>query len=271
MMTLCYSLRDAERWAAFSGDDNPIHFDVAEAKRFGLDGLCVHGMRAMLDVKSAFGASLEKDALASGGLVFSCRLREPVACGIPYQLSVRETRRHEQMQLSGSLLNVQTQRTGISSKLVSSKALELSPVVQSYTLGEDALTALYDRFLAVKSPAAPLWSFLDAALFRELVNAPETLATVHSLIPQPEVASLRDVFRRVQVVQTHHEVHFSPQLLSQWEESQRITSLYYSIQPTLVMGDKHAGLILVAGIQAWRLNEPLISVTVTLKTGPLAA
>lgn len=37
------------------------------------------------------------------------------------------------------------------------------------------------------------------------------------------------------------------------------------------MGEKHSGLILVAGIQAWRLNEPLISVTVTLKTGPLAA
>jgi acyl dehydratase len=34
-MTLCYSLRDAERWAAFSGDDNPIHFDATEAKRFG--------------------------------------------------------------------------------------------------------------------------------------------------------------------------------------------------------------------------------------------
>ncbi|MEB8293584.1 MaoC/PaaZ C-terminal domain-containing protein [Klebsiella michiganensis] len=271
MMTLCYSLRDAERWAAFSGDDNPLHFDATEAKRFGLEGLCVHGMRAMLDVKSALSACLESDALTSGDLLFSCRLREPVACEKPYQILVCETRRHEQVQLSGSLLNVQTQRTGISSKLASSKALALSPVVQSYTLGEEALTALYERFLAVQSPAAPLWSFLDAALFRELVNAPETLATVHRIFPQPEVASLRDVFRLAQVVQTHHEVHFSPQLLSQRGESQRIESLYYSIKPTLVMGEKHSGLILVAGIQAWRLNEPLISVTVTLKTGPLAA
>lgn len=66
--------------------------------------------------------------------------------------------------------------------------------MQPYTLGEEALTALYDQFLAVESPAAPLWSFLDAVLFRELVNAPETLETVHSIFHGHEVASLRDVF-----------------------------------------------------------------------------
>ncbi|MEY8941968.1 MaoC/PaaZ C-terminal domain-containing protein [Klebsiella michiganensis] len=100
-MTLCYSLRDAERWAAFSGDDNPIHFDATEAKRFGLDGLCVHGMRAMLDVKSALSAALEREALPSGDLMFSCRLREPVACEMPYQLSIRETLRQEQVLIGG--------------------------------------------------------------------------------------------------------------------------------------------------------------------------
>lgn len=268
-MFLNYSLRDAERWAEFSGDYNPIHFDVAKAKQLGMDGLCVHGMRAMLDVKSALSATLEKRASASCGLVFSCRLREPVACGTPYQLSVGETCRNEQVQVSGKLLNAHTQQIGMSSKLTSNCALVLSPITQVKTLDGETLATLYAPFLAVQSQAAPLWNFLDALLFRQMVNDPATLETVHSIIPQSEAASLSDVFSQVQVVQTHHETYFSPRLLSPWQERQRLESLDYSIQPTLVMGEKNTGLVLLANIQAWSAGEPLMSVTVTLKASPL--
>jgi hypothetical protein len=102
-----------------------------------------------------------------------------------------------------------------------------------------------------------------------MVNDPATLETVHRIIPQLEAASLSDVFSQVQVVQTHHETHFSPCLLSPWQERQRLESLDYCIQPTLVMGEKNSGLVLLANIQAWSAGEPLMSVTVTLKASPL--
>ena len=83
--SLSYSLNDAERWAAFSGDYNPIHFDASEARRLGLNGLCVHGMRAMLDMKSALSPRCEKQSTLPDGLMFTSRLREPVLCDTAYQ------------------------------------------------------------------------------------------------------------------------------------------------------------------------------------------
>lgn len=267
--TLRYSLSDAERWAAFSGDYNPIHFDAAEARRLGLTGLCVHGMRAMLDMKLVLTTSQEKHGLTADGLMFTSRLREPVLCDTPYQLPVRETLRDDGVQLSASLRHAQTQQASISSKLTSTKALVLSPHTPGNTLAAQELATLHTQFLAVGSPVVPAWSFLDAVLFRQMVNAPQTLETVHSLLPSLQATRLSDVFTLVQVVQTHHETHFSPRLLTQTGQGQRFGAIDYAIRPTLVMGEKQRGLVLLAGIQAWQAGEPLMSVAVTLKTGPL--
>lgn len=53
-----YSLNDAERWAEFSGDYNPIHFDLQQAQHLGQVQLTVHGMRAMLDIKYQLSTAL---------------------------------------------------------------------------------------------------------------------------------------------------------------------------------------------------------------------
>lgn len=269
-MSLYYTLQDAERWAAFSGDYNPIHFDAAEAKHLGMDDICVHGMRAMLEVKSGLSQALEKETLSSGGLLFNCRLREPVLCEKPYHLALSETQSDGLLQVSGKLRNAHTQALSMRSKLSESDPLVLAPVTQASTLREETLSTLYRQFRTVERQTAPLWSFYDAVLFRQLVNAPETLEAVQRIIPGLEAIKLSDVFRLVRVVQTHHETRFSPLLLEPADESTAAEPLHYSILPTLVMGEKETGLVLVAGIQAWRANQPLISVSATLKTGPLA-
>jgi len=38
---LHYTLADAQQWAAFSGDENPIHFDLAAARQMGAGQLSV--------------------------------------------------------------------------------------------------------------------------------------------------------------------------------------------------------------------------------------
>ena len=52
----CYVIRfskfDAEQWAVFSGDYNPIHFDLNEARKLGMGKLIIHGMLAAMPVKS---------------------------------------------------------------------------------------------------------------------------------------------------------------------------------------------------------------------------
>ncbi|MBO1916418.1 MaoC family dehydratase [Providencia rettgeri] len=65
MRTLRYTLEDAKQWASFSGDDNPIHFDLEWVKAKGGDQLSVHGMRALLDVKQFASESLNHPLLVS--------------------------------------------------------------------------------------------------------------------------------------------------------------------------------------------------------------
>lgn len=51
-MDLQFVREDLDKWAHFSGDYNPIHFDEQfAAGEFGLDGVVVHGMLAMLPLK----------------------------------------------------------------------------------------------------------------------------------------------------------------------------------------------------------------------------
>src|SRR6185312_6718807 len=57
-MHLCFAPDSIERWASFSCDYNPIHFDLAAAKRAGSEQLIVHGMLAVLPVKEALSQRL---------------------------------------------------------------------------------------------------------------------------------------------------------------------------------------------------------------------
>jgi len=76
-LTLGFDMLDVERWAQFSGDRNPIHFDLAHARAAGVDALIVHGMLAMMPMKQA----LSQAKPPAGWTKFRALLRKPVAHG----------------------------------------------------------------------------------------------------------------------------------------------------------------------------------------------
>ena len=49
---IAFCRRDVENWAAFSGDYNPIHFDLERVRKLGLEQLVVHGMLGIMPVKN---------------------------------------------------------------------------------------------------------------------------------------------------------------------------------------------------------------------------
>lgn len=273
MMQLTYNLQDARQWAAFSGDFNPIHFDMEAAGKLGISGLCVHGMRAMLDIKAGLGARLTDTLPHSRGFVFSSRMREPVICDRAYELQIVASTRDAQLQLSSVLRDLATGRNGISSKLAMAPSPQLMPVSNVYHLSSDTMKALRAAFAAVNNGNIQPWSFLDAVLFQQLLNAPATLDTVRDILPElffdNPALSLGDIFTQVQVVQTHHETHFCRRLIVTDLSAHLSHALEYAILPTLMMGDKQSGLILCARLQAWRGEIPLLTVAVTLKTAPI--
>lgn len=79
---------DLQRWAAYSGDYNQIHFDPAHARRLGVDTVVVHGMLAMLPVKSALAERCE--ALPGPWLRARTLLRNPLPLHRAYGLDIGE-------------------------------------------------------------------------------------------------------------------------------------------------------------------------------------
>ena len=49
----CFGHAHIESWARFSGDFNPIHFDLEKARLAGSPAIIVHGMLPLLYVKQA--------------------------------------------------------------------------------------------------------------------------------------------------------------------------------------------------------------------------
>lgn len=264
-MDLTYTLQDAQAWAAFSGDYNPLHFDLQQVRKIGMEQLSVHGMRAMLDMKHHLSAALLTTAPVPGGYIFRARMRQPVLCQTPYQLQIA-SKGH---QLTGTLLDKTTQERCFSSTLTSAPLLPMAAGVKQHSLTLAEVMALARLFPGETAQSAQTWGFFDAVLFQLLVTSPETLAMLTSVLPELAAATLSDVFAQIPVVQTHHETQFSAKLLTPDPHFHIAERLYYTISPMLIMGDKNSGLVLRAEIEAGSLSHPLITTAVTLKTWPL--
>ncbi|STS99408.1 MaoC like domain [Klebsiella michiganensis] len=83
-------LADAQQWAAFSGDENPIHFDLAAARQMGAGQLSVHGMRALLDVKRDAHSRLYRPERY---VKCQVRLRRPIWCDTDWLLNARASQK----------------------------------------------------------------------------------------------------------------------------------------------------------------------------------
>lgn len=262
-----YSLSDAERWAAFSGDYNPIHFDLQQAQHLGQEHLTVHGMRAMLDIKSQLSTVLLPQLPDVEFLRFNARLRQPVQCHTSYQLQVGEAAG----QVSGNLIDFGSGESCFSAKLRGAPTLVQTDNEQWACLSADEVFQFSQQFPGDASQPAECWGFFDALLFKLLVAAPQTLTTAKQVLPGIEAETLIDVFKFVPVIQTHHDVHFSTDLLRINHPNVFVRSaLHYAIEPTMIVGNPDDGWVLRAAIAARSDLGPLITTAVTLKTWPLA-
>lgn len=79
-MNLAFDLPAVRRWAEFSGDFNPIHFDLAHARKAGMNKLIVHGMLALMPIKQML-ASRGRTAFSAPAcwMKFKAAFRHPVA------------------------------------------------------------------------------------------------------------------------------------------------------------------------------------------------
>jgi hypothetical protein len=257
-----YTESDALAWAQFSGDYNPVHFDLLQARAMGLETLTVHGMRVLLDMKNQLNQAITHTA--SGNYHFSARLRQAVKCGKPHRLETR---------LNGVIAKSQLTEEASGECCFSGKL----QATENPLIGEELmlknLTATELMAMSKTLPAdiseTSLWEFFDAVMFERIVQSPETLGFIQDLLPELNARSLAEAFIQVPVVQTHHDVHFSSELLKPCRKLSSFSPLFYRILPTLILGDRQQGFVIRAAIQGRYETNALIMTTITLKTWPL--
>ncbi|PLR46661.1 hypothetical protein CYR40_10375 [Chimaeribacter arupi] len=249
-----YTAAHIRHWSTFSGDDNPVHYDAGFARRLGLTQTPIQGMRALLDVKAALSTPAGERNDPPQAWHFTSRLRAPIYCCQPYQLSVEQTARG----VSARLLDAQAQPC-ISACLAGSTPPVLQPglAVRQCDLGDTA----------VLPPGLPAWVALDALLFRELLASPEVMQTVHDILPELQATTLPDVMPQLPLMQTHNEASFSAALLDTPAGAAGGAAVDYAVLPALVLGDRQRGFILRLGIQA-SLGTQAMTHFISLKTWP---
>lgn len=266
MTQLRYTLTDAQQWAAFSGDDNPIHFSLTAARAMGGDQLSVHGMRALLDVKHDAQQRLPSP-LPSAERYLKClvRLRRPLWCDTDWLLTPGVTK--NRVLSAATVSNPQNGEACLSCQM--SLAAEPESLVdkQPSELSPEVLLTLQSHFNSAW-PDLAQWQFLDALLFRQLICDEALLRqeNIAALIGQGET-SLQQIFTRYPVLQTHQEVVFDVRLLHKRPLIDP-DSLSLWLLPSLVVGQVETGAV-VRITAAAQVDDMIMTNVVTLKIGPV--
>lgn len=260
MIPLHYEISDARRWAAFSGDYNPVHFDESWVRAQGGEGLSVHGMRALLDVKRFISPAVAP----SPWLKCTVRLRRPLRCNTTYSLMRDAGRR-----VAATVAELPAGQPCISCQIMPETVFPTSANASQSTLDSTAFMRLQQAFTPLL-PDAQRWHFLDALLFRHLIQDDALLRqeAIAALLPQR--INMETLFVRFPVVQTHQEVVFDRGLLANWSPHAPAESLIVETLPALVVGDLRQGAIVRIASRT-RYQNHAISNAVTLKIGPTAA
>ncbi|WP_300005179.1 MaoC family dehydratase [uncultured Cedecea sp.] len=264
MTRLHYTLADAKRWGAFSGDDNPIHFDLAAARAMGGESLSVHGMRALLDVKQDAQRRLPSSlSNTEGYLKCLVRLRQPLWCDTDWLLASGVAK--NRVLSAATVSDPQNDEVCLSCQMSLVAEPESLVDKQPSALSPETVLALQSQFND-SWPDLAQWQFLDALLFRQLISDKALLRqeSIAALLG-PEDISLQDIFARYPVLQTHQEVVFDARL-AQKRPLIDPESLSLWLLPSLVVGQVETGAVVRIAAAAQQENMIMTNV-VTLKIG----
>jgi hypothetical protein len=261
MKRLRYGSDDIAAWAEFSGDFNPVHFDSYVAARLGLPEVPVHGMRAMLDVKSVlYREACESPAVDHESLLFKATLRAPVLRDRPYQLlvdpAVNRLKFSVVDETSGVIcINGYLRAVSPKETAVGGAAARGAVSVLPFTLDKKALARQITHFTALAEPAPPAWMLLDALLFRHLLlHESKLFDDVARVFGIDGVHTASALMRDVAVLQTHHETLIPPPVkslaLDELLKDIGAAGLRFEVEVPAMTGDASSGLAITGSLVA---------------------
>jgi hypothetical protein len=272
MNDLTYGAPAILAWAEFSGDFNPVHFDVKRAAALGLRDVPVHGMRVMLDIKSV----LFNRAVLPHPLFYKAALRSPVLRGGRYSLSV-EAKKNGQTY---ALVDALDQRVCITGMMRPASPEQLSAIHgaqeaagaipwHSFVITRAELIDAAARFAACEPESSEPWLLLDALLFSKLLGDAGLFIKAARHMSGCGLASADELMQRAVVLQTHHST-LIPEAVQRLSLSADggfagIDVIDCRIHEPIIDGNAADGFVFEVSLDAWARDILLLRTTVGLR------
>jgi hypothetical protein len=244
-MELRFDPPDVAHWATFSGDYNPIHFDLDRARELGAGALIVHGMLAMLPVKFELAGMLAA-AAAPPWQRFRALLRSPIPHGGRLQVTTRSGSRGVQFRADGVDVAEEYFRGSFHSGDDPVAALGSRPVI----LAAAALDpSRFDDFRRHYG-AGDDWVALDAVLFSDFMRT--RVEPLREWTRERAGEQLSSAIERSLIVHTSHTVTYAPHACVAgglaWEAG---ADLRYDVRaPEVILGDRQLILTVPLRVEA---------------------
>jgi hypothetical protein len=211
-MQLTFTERDIARWARFSGDFNPIHFDLEAARAAGAGSVIVHGMLAVLATKGRCEAGFAAPkGEGTGWRRFRARFKKPVearAAVALEQADQTEGRRFALVDAQDGARHVE----GSFAACAPPQVADPGAVTEILSLPAATLTERLASFASAYPEAQSPWLALDAVVFSEFLL--RGLGAIMRLagLAGPDKDSFAGISDGL-VVQTSHTVRFDAAVL----------------------------------------------------------
>ena len=192
-----------EKWAGFSGDHNPIHFDREAARRLGADDVVVHGMIPMVIAQEHLYQELREHTARVGWADCKIRLKRPIQKDQPVRLVTRPTSAGVRFSVTNALGDEQfflgsfERFTARPMPLPNGPPGERTVSLPSFSLAASYLRERNTEFRRVFPEAQSPWVSFSATLFSEFLtrNLQRLEATAMSVRTAPRLFAVQTSYK----------------------------------------------------------------------------
>jgi hypothetical protein len=246
-MFVSFDVKAVEKWATFSGDRNPIHFDLDAAKKVTDEGLVVHGMLVLLPVKQLMSGSY--DDLPSVTRQWT-RLQSYFRQPVPHSRNVKIQVARTEQKAQYTVLRDDRQRAYLQGLMSYGMPPDVSFSGAGTVFGHEDLLKRWryfqDSFPDIKST----WIFIDSLLFSTFIE--QDLSTLIAAATRAGASTPDPEWTSRFVVQTSQCVWFDQVFLQTLAFPQDLTLTYRRARGEwMADGDRVIGRV---GLEA-RIND----------------
>lgn len=237
-----FGVAEVDKWAKFSGDFNPIHFDLAHAGLLGMQELIVHGMLAIMPAKqSVWNQHRARASNDSKWIKFRTLFRNP----LPHEAKVALTtsgNTNSSFRVHALAGGLEHFRGACGTGTAPARDDGVATLEGSCPVPMEQVSAFFAAYPDVTDP----WIALDAVIFSEFMRT--KIETIYAIAVQHSSAASNLETAQPVIVHSSHTVTFDADRLGSQSHEFPWKSLTYGLmEPDFIRDDKR----LICTIPIW--------------------